>query len=117
MSEDLTGVEGQKKGIEDRNSRLADRETSDLIKVWSTPEGRRYMGKIIDRSGRWRDLPTDKDAFIRERKLGWWQFGNAILSAVEKVAPEKLALMKRERDSDKLLLMQEIKNQETTRDI
>ena len=110
MNDDLTGAAEQTQKIDDRNSRLAHREASDLIKVWSTAEGRRYMGKIIERSGRWKDMPTDRDAFLRERKLGWWQFGEAILKAVEKIAPEKLALMRREQESDKLLREQEIKN-------
>jgi len=112
MSEDLLGQDGKRKGFEDRRKRLSDRQYSDLRKVLASPEGRRFVWRLMSEAGVFRSSFTgNSETFFREGKRN---IGLIILGDVMVAQPDSFTVMQREAVNDKLLREQEIKNQGET---
>jgi hypothetical protein len=109
MSDDLFGQDGQKKRIQDRRSRLIDRQLSDIRRVLGIPEGRRLVWRLMSEAGIFRSSFTgNSETFFREGKRN---IGLFILADVMVAQPESFTVMQREAANDKLLREQEIKNE------
>ncbi len=89
----------KKKAIEDRNKRKQDRETSDLKKVLSFVEGRRFIWGLLSDAGVFRSS-FNANALTMAFSEGSRNYGLNVFNAVLKVSPASFTQMQREHISD-----------------
>lgn len=89
----------KKKEIEERSRKRRDREISDLKKVLSAPEGRRFLWRVMGEAGIFRTSATGQTntTFVNE---GRRQIGLMILADIMEAKAEAFTQMQREQASD-----------------
>lgn len=105
MMVDPFNIEGAQEKFDERQKRIEDRDKSDFLKLAERAEFRRLSYKIFRVTGRLGGSASPFDATHSQmcRKVGRWEIGNALHLLYEREAPDKLALMIREAESDQLL--------------
>lgn len=89
----------QNKAREAQEKKLIDRNISDLRRVMSLVEGRRFIWRVLQEAGVYRDS-FDTNALVMAKLNGERRIGTFILS---RITPEEELRMKSEARADKLL--------------
>lgn len=89
----------KKKAIEDRNKRKADRDLTDLKKVLSLVEGRRFIWRLLSDAGVFRSS-FNANALAMSFSEGNRNLGLVVLNEILKVSPASFTQMQREHISD-----------------
>lgn len=89
----------KKKAIEDRNKRKIDRDLTDLKKVLSLVEGRRFIWRLLSDAGVFRSS-FNANALAMSFSEGNRNLGLVVLNEILKVSPASFTQMQREHISD-----------------
>lgn len=89
----------KKKAIEDRNKRKIDRDLTDLKKVLSFVEGRRFIWRLLSDAGVFRSS-FNANALAMSFSEGNRNLGLIVLNEILKVSPASFTQMQREHISD-----------------
>lgn len=96
---DLLGTDQENAKILEKRRKAREREMTDLKKVLSLPEGRRFVWKLMSRAGIFQD-PFNTNAMQMSRSCGMKSSGLDLLADVNECDVNAFAQMQREHISE-----------------